>query len=179
MTIILSCIVYGKLDFKEVIYSPIVGGVVIGSSSAVINNVLGSLILGSAAALVFMLLMSLFKKLRWHFVVENYVHVLFALMGTGGGLISPLFVSEAHNNNGFNTLLQNYLPTTQNQFIGVGLSIAIGLFGGLLVSPIINFVNEEGLQDHYHDQAYWIIEQDGISMQNHVQNSTEQSSIVS
>jgi ammonia channel protein AmtB len=107
----------------------------------VITNSISSLLLGSVAALFFMLLMALFKKLRWYIVVENYVHVLFALMGISGGLISPLFVSESLKDINFNLLMPNYLPSTQNQFVGVGISMAIGLVGGLIVSPMINLVN--------------------------------------
>jgi len=59
MTISFSCILNGKLDFKAIVHSPIVGGVAIGSSSALINTPLSALILGLGAALVYTLLRKL------------------------------------------------------------------------------------------------------------------------
>jgi len=44
-----SCIIHGKLNFKDFVYSPIVGGVIIGSSSALISNSLGAILMGVAA----------------------------------------------------------------------------------------------------------------------------------
>lgn len=93
MSISFSCIINGKLDFKDLIHSPIVGGVVIGSSSSVINSALSSLLLGSGAALIYILLRKLEMKTKWYVVVENHVHILFGLMGAFGGLISSLFLS--------------------------------------------------------------------------------------
>jgi hypothetical protein len=55
----ISCIINGNLDFKDVIYSPIIGGVIVGSSSSIINSALSSLLLGAGAALLFSLLMRL------------------------------------------------------------------------------------------------------------------------
>lgn len=49
-TIAFSSIVNGKIDLKDLVYSPIIGGVIVGSSSGLIFNVLGAMLLGIVAA---------------------------------------------------------------------------------------------------------------------------------
>ena len=48
----LSCVITGQLDFKDFAYSPVVGGVIIGSSAAFISNESGALILGIIGGVV-------------------------------------------------------------------------------------------------------------------------------
>jgi ammonia channel protein AmtB len=52
----ISCLFYGQMSLKDVVYSPVVGGVIVGSSAAMINNSAGALILGMVAGIVHTLL---------------------------------------------------------------------------------------------------------------------------
>jgi ammonia channel protein AmtB len=93
------------------------------------------------------------------------VFYLYAVMGTMGGLASAIFVSEAAKDASFTSITDAgyVLPQYSSQFIGVGISAALGIVSGLILSPLICLMNVEVDHNYYHDRAYWIIEQDGIS----------------
>ena len=52
----LSCLINGRIDFKDFVYSPVVGAVIGGSSAAFISNSAGAIILGSLGGVVHVLL---------------------------------------------------------------------------------------------------------------------------
>lgn len=52
----ISSLVHGQLSLKDMVYSPVVGGVIVGSSAAMIHNTAGALILGMIAGIVHCLL---------------------------------------------------------------------------------------------------------------------------
>lgn len=89
----LSCIINGKLDLKDIIFSTISGGVAVGSSAAMINNSLEALLLGLGAAVAHVGLFQLDKVIRWYVVVENSVFYLYAVIGALGGLASAIFAN--------------------------------------------------------------------------------------
>ena len=64
----LSCIVYGRLDMKDLVYSPVIGGVIIGSSARLINNSAGAMLLGVGAAVINLLFRWVEFKLKWVFL---------------------------------------------------------------------------------------------------------------
>lgn len=47
----LSCIVNGRLSLRDVAYSPVVGGVIVGSSAGIVSNSAGALILGAVGGI--------------------------------------------------------------------------------------------------------------------------------
>jgi hypothetical protein len=75
--------------------------------------------------------------------VENSVFYLYTVMGTFGGLASAIFASQAAQDTNFSSIssIGYVLPSYQNQFIGVGLSLGIGLVSGLIMAPLICFMN--------------------------------------
>ena len=52
----LCCLFVGKLDLKDFVYSPVVGGVIVGSSAALIRNSAGAVLLGIGAGIFHFLL---------------------------------------------------------------------------------------------------------------------------
>ena len=164
-TVGLTCLINGKIDLKDVVLSTVAGGVAAGSSVAMINNSLEALLLGVGAAFVHIGLLQLDKLIRWRVVVENSVFYLFAVIGTLGGLVSAIFAAQAANDTILSSITDSgyTIPTSQNQLVGVGISVALGTISGLILSPVICLMNIETDLDYYHDRAYWIIEQDGIS----------------
>jgi ammonia channel protein AmtB len=167
-SISLTCIINGKLDLKDVILSPVAGGVAAGSSAAIINDTLSALLLGIGASVMLISLLQLDKLIRWRIVVENYVFYLYAIIGACAGFASAIFSYESTSDSNYNFSSSSYatnfsLPVYYNQFIGVGISAGIGIVGGLILSPLICLINVETRLDHYHDRSYWIIEKDGIS----------------
>lgn len=143
-TISLTCIINGKIDLKEVILSPAAGGVAAGSSAAMINNSLSALLLGVGAAMLLVLFLRLDKVTRWAIVVENYVFYLYAILGACAGLASAIFANESSSDGNYNFTSSSTtyaLPKYANQFIGVGISSAISIIGGLALSPFICLIN--------------------------------------
>jgi hypothetical protein len=61
----LSCLFYGRIDLKDLIYGPVIGGVMIGSSSVMITNSVGAILMGIGAAILHIILMQIEHKLRW------------------------------------------------------------------------------------------------------------------
>jgi F0F1-type ATP synthase delta subunit len=55
-SICFTSILNGKFELKYLIYSPIVGGIAVGSSSAIIDNTLSALLLGIGASMIHLLL---------------------------------------------------------------------------------------------------------------------------
>lgn len=51
-SICFTSIINGKIELKYIIYSPIVGGIAAGSSSAIIDNTLSALLLGAGASII-------------------------------------------------------------------------------------------------------------------------------
>lgn len=45
----LGCLFVGQLNYKDFVYSPVVGGVIVGTSSAFITNSVGAILLGIGA----------------------------------------------------------------------------------------------------------------------------------
>lgn len=143
-TISLTCIINGKIDLKEVILSPVAGGVAAGSSAAIINNSLSALLLGVGAAMLLVLFLQLDRLTRWVIVVENYVFYLYAVLGACAGLASAIFAHESNSDSNYNFTSSSslyVLPYYANQFIGVGISSAISIIGGLVLSPFICLIN--------------------------------------
>lgn len=172
-TVSLTCIINGKIDLKDVVFSTVAGGVAAGSSAAMINNSLQALLLGVGAAIVHVSLLQLDKVIRWMVVVENLVFYLFAVIGTLAGLASAIFASQAGKDTTFTSITSTgyILPSSQDQLVGVGISVALGTLSGLVLSPVICLMNVEVDHNYYHDRAYWIIEQDGISELQNIQLS--------
>ena len=52
----LSCTLKGQLEIKDLLYSPLAGGVAIGSSAGLISNSAGAITLGFVAGVVHVLL---------------------------------------------------------------------------------------------------------------------------
>lgn len=67
-TVSLTCMIYGRLDLKSIIFSSIAGGVVAGSSVAIINSTLEALLLGIGASFLLIFLFQLDKVLKWYIV---------------------------------------------------------------------------------------------------------------
>jgi hypothetical protein len=83
-----------------------------------------------------------------------------------GGLFSSIFVQIDQSNyfSQFATTSSQYaLPSFSGQLIATGITVAIASATGVVVGIIITMISQEKKLDHYHDRAYWIIEQDCIS----------------
>ena len=52
----ISCLFKGRLHYKDFVYSSLVGGVMIGSSAAMIKNISGAIFLGIGGGVLSMLL---------------------------------------------------------------------------------------------------------------------------
>jgi len=166
-----SCLINGKLSLKDLIYSPVVGGVIIGSSAAFISNSVGAILMGVTAGGFHIIFQRIESRMRRYVLIENNVFFTFALQGLFGGLLSAIFVYLANTYNfaKYSANSEIYsLPAWTGQLIGSGISAGIGLLGGLILSPVICLINHHTKIDHYHDRAYWIIEHDCISYKENI-----------
>lgn len=112
---------------------------------------------------IFNVLQIRFQK---HGLFSNNVFYNFALQGFAGGIISAAFVALSGNQTAFDfsTLQFPYkMISPTGQVVGTAISMGIGLIGGLVAGLLITPLNKETEYDHFHDQAYWIINSDGIS----------------
>jgi ammonium transporter Rh len=138
----LSCIINGKLDLKHIVFSPVVGGVAIGSSAAFISNTFDSMLVGVGAAVLLVCLLGLDRQIRWKVVVENYGLYLYGIVGAAGGLVSAIFTEESKDERKFASLPLGFvLQSASNQLIGVGISAGIGICGGILVGLLLCLVS--------------------------------------
>jgi ammonia channel protein AmtB len=65
----LSSLITGQLDLKDFLYSPVVGGVMVGSSAGYISNSGGAILLGVAAGVFHVLLQRWEGKIKWYFLI--------------------------------------------------------------------------------------------------------------
>jgi hypothetical protein len=159
-----SCIYNGKLDLNDFIYCIISGGVIIGSSASIINNSLYALLMGIGSGSFQVLFNSLDRKIRKAIYVDNNVFFVFGIQGLAGGLLSAIFVSVDASIAKFNGYKYPYtLPAFEAQLYSTGIAAGIGLAGGLLLSIPITLINNQKINDHYHDQSYWMMESDGLT----------------
>lgn len=138
----LSCIINGKLDLKHIVFSPVVGGVAIGSSAAFIRNTLDSMLVGVGAAVLLVGLLQLDRQIRWKVVVENYVLYVYGIIGAAGGLVSAIFTEESKNESKFANMPLGWgLQSASSQLVGVGISAGIGTCGGIVIGLLLCLVS--------------------------------------
>jgi len=161
----MCCLFVGQLNFKDFVYSPVVGGVIIGSSAGLITNTVGAILLGIVAGVLHFLLNRWEVRIKWYFLIENNTLFLYGIQGIVGGLLSSVFVAIAQNSpNTFNITASTYaLPAISGQLIATGITVSIALGTGVVVGMILTISTQMKRQDHYHDRAFWLIEQDCIS----------------
>ena len=98
-------------------------------------------------------------------MIENNVLFLYGVQGMFGGFLSAIFVQIAHSNQ--STFASNSilfaLPTFSGPLMGTAITIALAIATGLFVGLILTASTEMKRQDHYHDRAFWLTEQDCIS----------------
>ena len=82
-----------------------------------------------------------------------------------GGLLSAIFVQIAHNNESTfaNSSILYALPSFSGQLIATAITIGTAIATGIVVGLILAASTQMKRQDHYHDRAFWLIEQDCIS----------------
>jgi hypothetical protein len=162
----LSCLQNGRLDLRDLVYSPVAGGVMVGSSAALVSSSAGAIVLGAVAGALQVLLQRWEGRVKWYFLVENNVLFLFGLQGILGGFFSAVFhrLAVDYHADLYPTSPAEYsLTTSSGQLEATGISMAIAICAGTVVGVLVNFLNREITPDHYHDRAYWLTEQDGLS----------------
>jgi len=154
----LSSLITGQLDLKDFLYSPVVGGVIVGSSAGYINNSGGAIILGIIGGVLHVFLQRWENKIKWYFLIENNVLFIFGIQGMIGGFLSAIFnkIALDHNSSAYPTVAPYILPSQSGQLSATGFTIAIAIAAGLFVGIVINMLTKEVPSDHYHDRAYWI-----------------------
>lgn len=91
---------------------------------------------------------------------------LYGIQGMFGGLLSAIFVQIANNNASTFTTTSSILfglPAFSGPLIATGITIGIAAATGIFVGLILAASTQMKRQDHYHDRAFWLIEQDCIS----------------
>lgn len=65
----ISCIINGRLSLRDIVYSPVVGGVIVGSSAGMISNSAGAIILGVVGGIFHLMLQRWERKIKWYFLI--------------------------------------------------------------------------------------------------------------
>jgi hypothetical protein len=109
-TIGLNLVFYGHMKIRDMLYSPIAGGVIIGSSSVLIYNPMASILLGLIAAFSQCLFNFIDRKMVTRPIFSNNGFFLFAIQGLFGGLASAVMraISMTSTTVNFNTLTSPY-----------------------------------------------------------------------
>jgi hypothetical protein len=162
-----SLVLNGKLEFRDIITAPIAGGVIIGSSSTYIYNPLQSLLLGSGAGILQVLFNLLEKQMGNRPMWSNGVLFLFGVQGFLGGIFSAVMrainQSQDSYSSSYAALPSMYRFDQRGQVSATFATLGTGVATGLILYVLVAIFNNEPIEDLYHDRAYWIIDEDGIS----------------
>lgn len=145
-SIAFSLVIHGKVLYRDLLVSPIAGGVMIGSSSIMIYNPMEAIILGIiAGALQTTLFNYLEKKLGNNPTVSNGVFFLFAIQGFLGGLASAVLRAivqgTAYATNYDSLTAPNAQFDQRGQISGTFITLGISILTGLAVGAIIQALN--------------------------------------
>jgi hypothetical protein len=143
------------------LYSPIAGGVIIGSSSILIYNPMAAILLGIIAGSSQCLFNLIDKKMVARPIFSNNGFFLFAIQGLFGGLAAAVMraISLTSTVANYSSLVSPYeVFSTESQIGATFISVAIGTGSGLLIGVILmNYTYENTVNDCYNDNAYWLI----------------------
>jgi ammonia channel protein AmtB len=166
-TVGFSLVINGKLEFRDIITSPIAGGVMVGCSSTYIYNPLQSLLMGSGAGISQVLFNSFEKKLGHRPLWSNGVLFLFGINGFIGGISSAVMraINKTQNSyaSSYASLPSMYVFDQSGQISATFVTLCCAVVTGLFLFILIAIFSRETNEDLYHDNAYWIIDDDGIS----------------
>lgn len=129
------------------------------TAGALTNSPLAALLLGVVAGLLHLILLRMEPFFRKYLMIENNVLFLFGIQGLLGGLASALFLhlvgqEDVYAADGFWKR-----PDVGGQLAGSGIAVGMGVASGLLVSPLVCWVRGQTRCDHYHDRAYWVMDE--------------------
>jgi hypothetical protein len=151
-----------KIDFRSFLTSIIAGGVIIGSSSALIYNPLGGLFMGVLAAILQFLFVKLEVKMGMKPLWSNGVLFLFVVHGFIGSLASAVFRAINATSGSFgsmyNSLSSEFIKSQGHQIIGTFIAMGVGAATGLVVYLFIACVSRETRRTYYHDNGNWVLE---------------------
>ena len=166
-TCALDAAIYGRLKIRDVIFSPVAGGVIVTSSSTLIFNPLTAMVIGIIGAFLLVLFNFVDKKLAPNPIVSSNAGFLFGVLGFMGGLASSVARAISANRPAafdFTPLAFPYvLYDSRAQMSAAFISIAIGFIGGILTGLILLCFSAHRYEDNFTDDAYWLKYDDGIS----------------
>jgi hypothetical protein len=165
-TAALDGVIYGRLKIRDLIYSPIVGGILVATSSNMITNPILAMILGIIAAVCVIGFNIVDHKMSANPIFSSNAAFLFGLTGFLGGLAGSVTRAIAGNDQGFNFAGQPEpfeLFDSRAQLAAAFISIGIGAIGGVLTGLLLSCVSSHNYEDNYTDDAYWVKFNDGIS----------------
>ena len=166
----LDAVIFGRARIRDIIYSPIAGGIMVATSSSMITNPLSAILLGIFAAVCLVIFNMIDQKFSgnpiFSKIFSNNAALLFGAMGFLGGLAGSVFRAISAEPQGFDFALQNkpYLLYDSRAhmsaaFISIGIGFATGILTGLI---LLSFSSHE-YGDNFTDDAYWLKFTDGIS----------------
>lgn len=151
-----------RLDLRCLITSVIAGGVIVGSSSAVIYNPMGALLLGILAAVLQYVFVRVEVRFGMKPFCSNGVFFLFLVQGFIGGLASAVFRAINQTSGTFGseyaTLDAGLIRDQGGQVGATFASLGIGAVTGALVFLLVMCVGRESRKTFYHDKGNWTIE---------------------
>jgi hypothetical protein len=163
---IVSSLFNGNLLLRDIIHSPIAGGIVVGSASFFINNPVYALVAGFSGGAVQSTIQNIFEKrsLIKGSVVSTISWSLFGIQGIIGGVFATGYkrIIDIGPNSDFvySNPSVNFNPGYE-LLIAV-ISAGIGLGFGLLAGAIIYCISSHKSEDHFSDKPYWISD-DGLT----------------
>ena len=168
MSILGICLIVDqRIDLRSLVTAPIAGGVIIGSSSAMIYNPLEALIMGTVAGV----LQFAFNKLELKYIGmkpywSNGVLFLFAVQGFIGGLFSSVYRAINKTSGSFGSLytsLTDRLNKDQvGQIEGTFISLGLGALAGLIFFILIRPITKDTRRTMYNDLGHWIVDDNFI-----------------
>ena len=165
-TAALDGLIYGKLKVRDLIYSPIVGGILAATSSSMATNMLTGIILGLIGSVCVVAFNILDQKMAANPIFSSNAALQFGVTGFLGGLAGSVTRAIAGNPQGFDFTSQPEpfdLFDSRAHMAAAFISVGIGIVTGLVVGLIISCFSDHEYADNYTDDAYWLKFTDGIS----------------
>lgn len=163
--ICLSSFINGFVIVRDVVHSPIAGGIVVGSASTFITNPVYVLVAGFTAGVVQTIIQNVIEK-KWMSTKPVVSTISWSLFGCSG-LVGAAFAAGYQkiiltHSNGFTYRSGTVDSNPGYQMLIAVISAGIGLGFGLISAIFVNCFSSQKSNEQFTDRTYWISD-DGLT----------------
>jgi len=149
-----SAVLYGRISIKDLLYSPICGAIIVGTSAQFIFNPMAAIILGIIGGLIQPIFNMIERKLaagQIYFCTS--APFLFMIQGLLGGIASVALRAIKDNNTNFDYSIYPYqfsqLHVSRDYIKATFISLGIALGSGLVLSLLVLLVTAQKEGDFF------------------------------